>query len=109
VKAEFRLLPLLEFALDELYKQRSAEGLLTFEAYRVHLDGSIVRALAKRADATSEDLPEPSRDAFRSVMRRLATTWTIRPLVLRKGYHLMSSRRARVVRRSSVSVSLMIN
>jgi WD domain, G-beta repeat len=74
VKAESRLLPLLEFALDELYKQRSAEGLLTFEAYRVHLDGSIVRALAKRADATLEDLPELSRDAFSSVMRRLATT-----------------------------------
>ena len=74
VKAEPRLLPLLEFALDELYKQRSAGGLLTFEAYRVHLDGSIVRALAKRADATLAGLPEPSRDAFRSVMRRLATT-----------------------------------
>ncbi len=74
VKAEPRLLPLLEFALDELYKQRSADGLLTFEAYRVHLDGSIVRALAKRADATLEDLPELPQEAFRSVMRRLATT-----------------------------------
>ena len=74
VEAEPRLLPLLEFALDELYKQRSAGGLLSFEAYRVHLDGSIVRALAKRADATLAGLPEPSRDAFRSVMRRLATT-----------------------------------
>src|SRR5262249_24540776 len=42
--------------------------------YRVHLDGSIVRALAKRADATLEGLPELSRQAFRSVMRRLATT-----------------------------------
>jgi hypothetical protein len=74
VKTEPRLLPLLEFALDELYKQRSAKGLLTFEAYRVHLDGSIVRALAKRADATLDQLPKLSRDAFRSVMRRLATT-----------------------------------
>jgi tetratricopeptide (TPR) repeat protein len=74
VKAEPRLLPLLEFALDELYKQRSADGLLTFGAYRVHLDGSIVRALAKRANATLEGLPELSRDAFCSVMRRLATT-----------------------------------
>jgi WD40 repeat protein len=74
VKAEPRLLPLLEFALDELYKEHTADGLLTFEAYRVHLDGSIVRALAKRADATLEGLPEVSRDAFRSVMRRLATT-----------------------------------
>jgi WD40 repeat protein len=74
VKAEPRLLPLLEFALDELYKQRTPDGRLTFEAYRVHLDGSIVRALAKRADATLEGLPERSREAFRSVMRRLATT-----------------------------------
>ena len=74
VKAEPRLLPLLEFALDELYKQRTADGLLTFQAYRVHLDGSIVRALAKRADATLAGLPERSREAFRSVMRRLATT-----------------------------------
>ena len=74
VKAEPRLLPLLEFALDELYKQRTADGLLTFQAYRVHLDGSIVRALAKRADATLAGLPETPREAFRSVMRRLATT-----------------------------------
>src|SRR5258707_12082380 len=27
-------LPLLEFALDELYRQRTAEGQLTFRAYR---------------------------------------------------------------------------
>jgi dipeptidyl aminopeptidase/acylaminoacyl peptidase len=74
VKAEPRLLPLLEFALDELYKQRSTGGLLSFEAYRVYLDGSIVRALAKRADATLEGLPQMPRDVFRSVMRRLATT-----------------------------------
>ncbi|MBV8174045.1 MAG: PD40 domain-containing protein [Verrucomicrobia bacterium] len=74
VKAEPRLLPLLEFALDELYKQRTADGVLTFEAYRVRLDASIVRALAKRADATLAGLPEASREAFRSVMRRLATT-----------------------------------
>jgi WD40 repeat protein len=74
VKAEPRLLPLLEFVLDELYKQRTTVGLLTFEAYRVHLDGSIVRALAKRADATLKGLPQPSQDAFPSVMRRLATT-----------------------------------
>jgi hypothetical protein len=74
VKAEPWLLPLLEFARDELYKQRTADGVLTFEAYRVLLDGSIVRALARRADASLEGLPELSRDAFRSVMRRLATT-----------------------------------
>ena len=74
VKNEPQLLPLLEFALDELYQQRTADGLITFEAYRVHLDGGIVRALAKRADNILESLPELSRDAFRSVMRRLATT-----------------------------------
>jgi hypothetical protein len=74
VKAEPRLLPLLEFALDELYKRRTAGGVLTFEAYRVHLDGSIVRALAKRADATLAGLPDQAQQAFRSVMRRLATT-----------------------------------
>jgi WD40 repeat protein len=74
VKAEPRLLPLLEFALDELYKRRTAGGVLSFEAYRVHLDGSIVRALAKRADATLAGLPDQAQQAFRSVMRRLATT-----------------------------------
>ena len=74
VKAEPRLLPLLEFALDELYNHRSGQGFLTFAAFRQHLDASIVRALAKRADFTLEGLPEASRDAFRSVMRRLATT-----------------------------------
>jgi WD40 repeat protein len=85
VKAEPRLLPLLEFALAELYKQRTSDGLLTFEAYRVHLDGSIVRALAKRADATLESLPELARDAFRSVMRRLATTADVRAAESTKG------------------------
>lgn len=85
VKAEPRLLPLLEFALDELYKQRIAGSLLTFEAYRVHLDGSIVRALAKRADATLEGLSELARDAFRSVMRRLATTLDDTPTGSAKG------------------------
>jgi len=34
VKAESRLLPLLEFALDELYKQRDEQGVLTFAAFR---------------------------------------------------------------------------
>jgi hypothetical protein len=69
VKAEPRLLPLLEFALDELYKQRSADGLLTFEAYRVHLGGSIVRALAKRADATLEGLSELHRVLYEEARR----------------------------------------
>jgi tetratricopeptide (TPR) repeat protein len=74
VKAEPRLLPLLEFALDELYKQRDEQGVLTFAAFRQHLDASIVRALARRADATLASLPyEWEREAFRSVMRRLAT------------------------------------
>ncbi len=74
VKAEPRLLPLLEFALDELYMQRGKQGVLTFAAFNQHLDGSIVRALARRADATLASLPyEWEREAFGSVMRRLAT------------------------------------
>jgi hypothetical protein len=106
VKAEPRLLPLLEFALDELYKRRTAGGLLSFEAYRVHLDGSIVRALAKRADATLEGLPEPSRNAFRSVMRRLATTVDDAAAGSTKGPPLEVIAKGPAVRPSSVSASL---
>jgi hypothetical protein len=47
---------------------------LTFAAFHQHLDGSIVRALARRANATLAWLPyEWEREAFGSVMRRLAT------------------------------------
>jgi hypothetical protein len=94
VKAEPRLLPLLEFALDELYERRTTGGLLTFEAYRVHLDGSIVRALAKRADATLEGLPELSRTHSALSCDVWRQRWTRPPLGLRKGHNWMSSRRA---------------
>jgi hypothetical protein len=109
VKAEPRLLPLLELALDELYKQCTADGLLTFDAYRVHLDSSIVRALANRAHATLESLSELSRDAFRSVMRWLATTVDDTSAGSTKGPQLDVIETGRAVRHFSVSASLMIN
>jgi tetratricopeptide (TPR) repeat protein len=50
-------LPLLEFTLEELYKQRTAEGVLTFDAYRKL--GGVEGALAQRAEEVYRGL-EPA-------------------------------------------------
>ena len=49
-------LPLLEYALQELYDQRTAEGLLTFAAYERL--GGVEGALARRAETVFTALPE---------------------------------------------------
>ena len=62
-------LPLLEFTLEQLYQQRTDDGLLTFKAYRDL--GGIEGAIAKRADAAFSDLSPQGQAAFDQVMRAL--------------------------------------
>ncbi len=67
-------LPLLEFTLDELYKRRTDDGLLTFAAYR-ELEG-VEGALAHRAEEVFAGLPAPAQAALPSVLSALVTLST---------------------------------
>ena len=62
-------LPLLEFALDELYKRRASDGTLTFAA--LGEIGGVEGALAQRAEAVFSVLPEPTRASMPAVLRKL--------------------------------------
>ena len=55
-------LPLLEFTLDELYKQRTENGMLTFEAYNKL--GGVEGALAQRAEEVFNNLNPTVQDAM---------------------------------------------
>ncbi len=63
------ILPLLEFALEELYKQKTNEGMLTFSAYQklAGLEG----ALAKRAEEVFSRLDSKVQSAFNTIMQSL--------------------------------------
>ena len=67
-------LPLLEFALDELYKRRASDGTLTFAA--LGEIGGVEGALAQRAEAVFSALPEPARASLPAVLRKLVSTTT---------------------------------
>ena len=62
-------MPLLEFTLEQLYQQRTDDGLLTFKAYRDL--GGIEGAIAKCADAAFAGLSPQGQAAFDQVMRAL--------------------------------------
>jgi hypothetical protein len=62
-------LPLLEFALEELYKARNQDGVLTFAAYRSL--GGVEGALARRAEEVFEGLPESVQGALPVMLRAL--------------------------------------
>jgi TPR repeat protein len=62
-------LPLLEFALDELYRQRTAEGRLTFQAYRGI--GGIEGALTRRAEEVFASLAPAMQAALPEVFGAL--------------------------------------
>ncbi len=64
-------LPLLEFTLDELWKQRSDKGLLTYEAYERL--GGMEGALGRRAEECFQSQPEDVQAALPSVLRSLVT------------------------------------
>ena len=63
-------LPLLEFALEELYRQRTADGLLTVEAYRTL--GGVEGALARRAEEVFGSLSKEAQGAAADVFAVLA-------------------------------------
>jgi WD40 repeat protein len=62
-------LPLLEFALHRLYHQRTASGLLTFEAYEAI--GGVEGALARHAEETFTLLAADVQAVFPEVVREL--------------------------------------
>jgi tetratricopeptide (TPR) repeat protein len=69
-------LPLLQFALEELYQRRTADDVLTLEAY--HEIGGVEGSLARRAESewrafVSEHDERSANAAFDSVLRRLVT------------------------------------
>jgi WD40 repeat protein len=64
-------LPLLEFTLEELYRRRTEEDVLTFEAYEEL--GGLEGAIAERAEAVFQDQPAEARAAFEAVMQKLVT------------------------------------
>jgi hypothetical protein len=69
-------LPLLEFALEELYEQRDAtKGLLTLAAYRAL--GGVEGALGKRAEESFQDASESAQQSFDEVFRQLVTISSI--------------------------------
>lgn len=63
-------LPLLEFTLDQLFTNRSADGLLTLAAYEAL--GGVEGALSTRAEAAFKALPAQTRDALPEVLRAVA-------------------------------------
>jgi hypothetical protein len=64
-------LPLLEYLLDQLWHQRSADGMLTFRSYEA-LKG-LEGAIGERAEQVLRDLPDAVREAFAAVLRALVT------------------------------------
>lgn len=64
-------LPLLEFTLEELYRRRTEEGVLTFEAHEEL--GGLTGAIAERAEATYESLDSATQEALPEVLRALVT------------------------------------
>ena len=62
-------LPLLEFLLEELYKGRNSEDVLTFRAYEEL--GGVEGALARRAEQVIASVSPPAQQALPSVFREL--------------------------------------
>lgn len=61
-------LPLLEYALLEVWKRRS-QGMLTLKAYRE--SGGVEKALAQRAEAIFDSLPPDRQEIVQRIMLRL--------------------------------------
>jgi tetratricopeptide (TPR) repeat protein len=62
-------LPLLEFTLEELFKERTDEGTLTLDSYRKM--GGMEGALARRAEDLFESLPSEVQSTLPSVFRAM--------------------------------------
>ena len=64
-------LPLLSFLLDQLWQQRSEEGLLTFAAYGEL--GGLAGAIGRRAEGVFRAQPEAARKELAPLLRELVT------------------------------------
>lgn len=64
-------LPLLSFTLDELYRRRNDQGVLTFEAYDEL--GGLEGAIANRAEDVFSHFDRPTLDAFTELLPSLVT------------------------------------
>jgi hypothetical protein len=64
-------LPLLEFTLEELYRRRTEDDVLTFEVYEEL--GGLTGAIAERAESVFSDLAPSVQAAFDDVMGELVT------------------------------------
>ncbi len=64
-------LPLLQFLLEELYRRRSADDVLTFHAYEEL--GGVEGALVQRAETVLAGVGDAARDALPKVLRELVT------------------------------------
>lgn len=64
-------LPLLSFLLDQLWQERSPEGLLSFAAYERL--GGLEGALARQAEAVFTQLPLDLQASFPPLLRQLVT------------------------------------
>jgi tetratricopeptide (TPR) repeat protein len=64
-------LPLLEFALEELYQRKTPQGMLTYEAYREL--GGVEGALARRAEMVFAALTPEAQMILPRVMRGLVS------------------------------------
>jgi energy-coupling factor transporter ATP-binding protein EcfA2 len=62
-------LPLLEFALTELWERQTAEGVLTHSAYTEI--GEVAGAIARRADETLQSLGRDEQEQARTIFTRL--------------------------------------
>ncbi|MGA2749095.1 MAG: hypothetical protein ABSG59_09990 [Verrucomicrobiota bacterium] len=69
--SELGSLPLLEFALDELFRAAQSHGELTHADYEKI--GGVEGALAKQAEETFQELSETARQAFKPVFQRLVS------------------------------------
>ncbi len=82
-------LPLLEFTLEDLYRQRTAEGLLTHAAYERM--GGVEGALAQRAEAVFASLSTSVQDALPGVFRALVAVATGEEETLHRRYAPLDS------------------
>jgi hypothetical protein len=64
-------LPLLSFLLDQLWRRRTPEGMLTFAAYEEL--GGLEGAIGRRAEEVFRDQPDAVRNEFLSLLRSLVT------------------------------------
>jgi WD40 repeat protein len=72
-------LPLLEFTLDELYKQRTSDGLLTWTA--LNALGGVEGAIAARAEEIFETLSPRAQLAFSKVFASLVSVGSVEQAV----------------------------